>query len=243
MSISPLVNPAITVPVVPPFDPLTDIAWGNFWRADSGVTLSGSPATDGGVVDSWNAVVNALAMTSSAGNRPIFRAADAAFNGKPCVEFDGSNDVVTTSGGPASNAQPNTIFFVYKMLSVAGAVIKAIGDSNSGSRHSLYVDATGFYRLYAGTLGSSSSIAADTNLHMGLGEVNGASSVIQIDGTTATGSWGTNNLSGFRLGASPPGATTPANVKIAAAGWFDGLLTTDQKNSLRAWCQSYYGTP
>ena len=98
------------------------------------------------------------------------------------------------------------------------------------------------FRGFAGTLGATSGITVDTNLHIGIYEANGASSSIKIDSTTGSGSWGTNSFRGIIFAAGPSNIQN-ANVQIAMGGWIDGLLTTQQKNDLRTWAQTYYGTP
>lgn len=229
------------------FHPANSIAWGNIWRADNAVTLSGSPASDGGAVDSWADFKSALAMTNATGaQRPLYRASSSNFNGMPCLEFDGTNDRLFVNGTPSANAQPNTVICVFKMLALPGSgALASITDNDSGNRHSIYVNGTGpGISGYAGTV-SSSGITADTNLHLAMFDANGSSSVIQVDGTvSSTFAANSQNLRGFYVGAAPGASgTQAANVQIAMVGWFDGILPDSDKAALRGWCRSYYGTP
>lgn len=218
----------------------------NWWIADAGATLSGAACTDGGLCDSWADRVGALAMTGATTQRPIFRATSSNFNGHACIEFDGSNDRLFVNNTPASNAQPNTVFCVFKMLALpASGVLASITDNDSGSRHAIYAHGTTpEFRGYAGTV-VASGIGANTNLHLAIFDANGASSTLQLDGTTSSAfNANSQSLKGFYVGAAPgAGGTQPANVQIAFVGWLDGAMSSGDKTTLRSWAQSYYGTP
>lgn len=67
---------------------------------------------------------------------------------------------------------------------------------------------------------------------------------LHLDGTSiASGSAGTENLSGVRLAANAGGTADFGHLQIAFVGLKDGTLTAQERSDLLAWSQSHYGTP
>lgn len=79
---------------------------------------STSATVTGGVVDSLTDLsTSAINATSSGTARPTYNATDAAYNGRPSLTFDGTDDTVTAAGVNYSN---HTIFQVCRSAGAAG---------------------------------------------------------------------------------------------------------------------------
>lgn len=215
-----------------------------YWASDPGWT----PPADGGAVASW-ADYSGNARTASQATgaaQPLFRASSANFSNRPCIEFDGTDDLLVTAVG-TSLAQPNEIVLVARLLSkAAGPATRQIFDGAvSTARHTFSVaPAVSDWSLFGGTATLSGGTDDLDTHHFRLIFNNNASS-LTLDGTTAVfgaTAIGTHALTGISIGNRYDG-TRPANLQIAFLGVSDAALTPTERTDLLAWSQSAYGTP
>ena len=227
-----------TDPPAPGGMPL-DIDWhAAFWAEDPDWTNPG----DGNSVASWKNAGSGdfgNATQGTASLQPIFHSSDAAFNGKPVVQGDTSDDYLVTGAG-TEIAQPNT--WVVIAASTSGS--EHIMDGRvSGRRTTVYRWQN--LRWFAGDNRSPGvNLGTDgTSPHLVVAEANGSSSVLEIDGTQEdAGNIGTNGLDGVTLFSFVNGGGGYGG-KIAFAGIYNGTLTSQEKADILAWSRSHYATP
>lgn len=135
----------------------------------------------------------------TAGFRPTLSAALAELNGKYGVTFDGSDDVLETAGFTLT--QPWSVLGVFRQVSWTANEYPWDGAGAGGG--ALYQQtATPRLTMYAGSDGPSSIALPVNRFGVVSALYNGASSRLHVDGPAATGNVGTNNPSGWTLGAS-----------------------------------------
>lgn len=218
------------------FDPIADVGWSHaYWAEGSEFTALGY--ADGGAVSSWpDEKATQDISQATATNQPAYRATGGP-NSLPCVHADG-NDWLQGSF-PSALSQPYTI------------VIVAIGENSAtadnrffdGVSNSSVLDelSAGGYLLNAGS--SVTGGTRDGNPHLFTSLFNGASSLVERDGTTiVSGNAGTNTLSGLTLFAARTGETRPSAHKIAFAGVYNGDVRNDAGwADFEAWTETHYG--
>jgi hypothetical protein len=113
-------------------------------------------------------------------------------NGEPAVQFDGITDHFTkafTLGNPVSH------FVVGKATNQSEFILDGYG---AGNINSLYLSALDTMRLY-NLAAITASYTLDTQaLFSSIS--NGASSLLAVNGTSTTGSLGTQNMNGVTIG-------------------------------------------
>jgi hypothetical protein len=192
---------------------------------------------------------------ATAGARPTLKA--NAVNGRPAWVFDGGDDVLTdtafTRGQLAS-----TVVVVGKWVSgqpASGAMLSLVASASGTSpvrRQILGVYSTnGTDKAWAANFGTvlSSGTAVDSGFHMIMGDqtATGGTGRASVDFTNeASGTIGlsgtTTSRSGISVGNVPEG-TGGLGAEIAEVRVYDHVLTTAEKNALRAYFQSIYATP
>lgn len=165
-----------------------------------------------GISSAANAV---SAWADQSGNgRDLIQATGAnqpTVQGDGTILFDGTSDFLKTAAFTLN--QPDTIYL--RMKQVTWIAQDAIFDGNTLSSGAVYQNSiTPNVRQFAG-LDSTENGAMAVNTWASMAAVfNGASSVLQIDGTTVTGNAGAGNKGGFTLGAASDG-TRPSNIQVA----------------------------
>lgn len=191
------------------YNPLTD--WTTppvhaMWAADPLWT----PPADGGAVSSWRnggSVGTPDFTQGTAAARPTYDASNAAFGGQPSVNFDGTDDVLAMD--PADIAQPFWLVAVAKSDAATSQGIIGIG-ANIFSRLGITSASGGLWALSAGT--GTSGGASDTDPHLFLGKLSGASSDVAVDGSAIyTADAGTGSLTLLSLGAGNSSTTVFGN--------------------------------
>lgn len=214
-------------------NPLTDlgITWyAAWWASDPSWT---APA-DGATVASWRDGSGGTAhqVQATETNKPLYRAASANLNGKPGIEYDGT-DNFTAAATWASLAQPFTVVIIHKLLTInAGNQTQIFYPDiakNGSDNRSAY---------YGGTVTRG---AATTNVEAWRIYANGANSEFSAAGTTATGNAGANALGSAPNLASTGGAQF-SNVIYGFVGVFNGDLSAQAGwADLKTWASDYYG--
>ena len=129
-------------------------------------------------------------------------------NGKPAVEFDGSNDLLQNSSLGTNQVSEVSIYAVFHKISGGGNIVGWIG-SNSGANTIRYTTSPAGYRFGW----SSSSVGTDTGAQLLFtGQQDGANGIMNIDGTSqgtftvATNRYWDNIM---YIGNAPLGLGTP----------------------------------
>lgn len=220
------------------FSPLS-IPWVDaYWASDP----SWTPPADGGAVSTWrDAGTRALAAVQATGaNQPLYRAAYANLNSKPAVEFDGINDILTSATGTAVSQPYDVVCVAYLgSVTLSGVVACSVNSTND---RCIGWAGLGTWRSGFGTATASAGNAT-TGKHFFHAGANGASSVLDVDGSNViSASAGTDQWNANRIGARAS-ASEQTTGAIAFVGVIDRALTTQEKSDLLAWSQSTYGTP
>lgn len=236
-----LVVDSYRLAAAPSYNPLTSISWYAAWWAED---PDWTPPADGGAVSSWrNAGTNGVAATQGTGiKQPLYRASVASLNNRPAVDFDGSNDTLSSSFGETLS-QPLTRVVVGVLDVVIGNAHLFSADADP--RADLYLTPGEAWRMWAGSSeGSFGAPAANTTGFIIMAEYNGASSKGGLNTasltTTATNP-GTGGLDATYLASWNDGQFS--NCHLAFAGIYAGVLSASDKDDLVAWSQSHYGTP
>lgn len=216
------------------FSPLS-IPWATaFWA--SGPDFLALGASDGSTLQTWPDEVASLDATNAASIRwPTYRASVAALNNRPALEFITDDTLATASF--TSLGQPNTVAVIAKAASTSGS--PDIVDGSASARHQIGVR-SGSWEAFAGSVLSGGT--ADTSGHLFIATYNGGSSSLQVDGSTSSGAAGAQAIDRIALGGDIAG-TEFFNGHIGFYGLIHRALTTQEKADMRAFAQSFYGTP
>lgn len=181
-----------------------------WWRADLGVSTSGSAVT------TWTGQVNGEAPTQGTeANRPTLGTRD----GQSAISFDGG-DFLQAAFATITITQPHTIVAVSESTGGTGVRYVVEGD-DAANQSSVGINATQF-TMYAGTFRNGGTPSA---MHAQVCEFNGASSVHRADDFT------TSVASGEAGAETPDGITVGANVAGSAnfwTGWIWEIIYIDQ---------------
>ena len=167
--------------------------------------------TTAGNVDTWNdqSVTGYNVTQAVAGQRPVYNAVDAAYNGQATLSFLHANSTVLTKAASLALAQPCTWYIVGEETLTTGGFIDGAQAIYSGtgtaSALGLYASAT-FESGVAGQINTKCAIAAVMNKNQSQGFVN------DWDPAHAT------PLSGDALSSSTgPGTATQTQVYVGGA--------------------------
>jgi hypothetical protein len=194
------------VPPTPVFDPSL-IGFDHYYWAE-GAQFASHGYGDTDSIEDWNDEVTGatdkMGNAGTIGNGPKYVASSSNFNGRPSARFQNVAGMSRTPG--ATFAQPNTYVLIAKLNTnthPTGGEYFTDGNGSS-NRAIINVQASNAWRLHAGTdLIGSTSPGADTDRHLFVGIMNGASSVLEIDGTVyVSGNAGTQSSNGWKIGSS-----------------------------------------
>jgi hypothetical protein len=122
-------------------------------------------------------------------------------NGLPILRADGGD--FYTFAPPANLIQPATIYLVVRCTATLGSSTYVLGSASSSVRWDIRRSgAANTWAVRAGTTVVTGPSASDSNWHILVAQVNGASSVIRVDGTAVTGDIGTGETNAIRIGNS-----------------------------------------
>lgn len=184
--------------------------------------------------------VNPSQATGS--KQPTYRASTAAFNDKPTVQFDGTDDWMKAD--PADFAQPYYLVAIAQVTSTAGSrqIMNVANSSVAGLGY--VTSGGGKWQLDVSTGGSPILVGGtpDTNPHLFVCTANGVSSNISVDGASVvTGDAGTGGFTRFILGSSEFGSRYLIG-HIAYAAVFTSNPTSDASwFRFKSWVTSFYG--
>lgn len=216
------------------------IAWtAAFWASDPTWMSPG----DGNAVASWRDYSgHGLDLTQSTGaKQPLFRAsASTALRSLATVEFDGINDVLSTTF--TSTPQPTSWVIIFEALAAASGP-RLIGASG---QQVFILTQSGFPKWHAGA--SNNQVygpIATTGAHAIRAKILAgiSNSVISVDGvsTTQAVNVGSNICDGVQIGGYPAGGSA-SNIRVAFASVFAGDVTADGNwSAFCAWASMTYG--
>lgn len=220
-----------------------------WWRAD---TLG---LSDGNTVSAWaDEVASYSASQGSSSLRPIYRAAPTGFNGKPAVQFDGTDDYLSVGYQAGLNPAAFSYFVVYNKA------------THTGSQHTFSSrDLTGpdaGYDHFAGNgngntsahvYGSNGGISADTGsslsantTYIAVGTDDGSTLKGYLSGTleqtNASGAYTANTHSDFVIGSNYPdfGSSTYFNGWVAEIIGYSRVLTTSERDQVVTYLSTKY---
>ncbi len=236
----------VATAAAPSFNPLTG------WTTDPvhGVWASDplwTPPADGGAVSSWRngGSVGTPNFTQATGTKqPTYRASTAAFNNKPTVQADGTDDSLAATFG-AAVSQPFYVVAVAAKSKAANAA-EALWDDASvgaGAGYPFFTD-TGASTWRLGGFATLAGGTADTNPHLVNTTSNGVSSAFAVDGTTiASGTTGAADpATGVTLLAWKAGGALFSGGHIALWLLFNTNPTAlPEWAAFKAWVTSTYG--
>ncbi|HET6410390.1 MAG TPA: lamin tail domain-containing protein, partial [Chthoniobacteraceae bacterium] len=188
-----------------------------------------------------NAPVVSWGPLSGAGtSQPLFIAADARFNNKPVVKFDGVNDVLTWA---SANLSARTIFAVTTLESGATSLAGLI--SNGADGLNVRRDGTSlFYR--------SPGHGMDANDFVGNGSPTGTLSVNNVAGGAYTAgtphlviavAGGLKNYSSFWIGSASSSLGRYLNGSVGEVLIYDGVLSQTGIDRVGYYLQTKYNLP
>lgn len=219
--------------------PLSLVSWRQaFWAGDPLLGLA-----DGASVSSWRdaGALGSPAIQGTAANQPTFRASTAAFGGRPTVQFDGGDLLVSSPAG-AGQAQPISVVVVGQVTDLGSGAVRLFCDGISAQRMAVGSYQTGNkWRVIA-----SSALdldGADTSVHLLRVLFNGASSAATEDGVSlGTGTTGAaTSPTGMTIGSSYLGGNQLVG-HIAFVGWYVGDITAATGwSGFKQWVTSHYG--
>lgn len=233
------------------FDP-GSIAWvAAYWTEDA----SWTPPANGGGVTSWRDFSGHGLTASAYTVAPTYQASNSGLNGKPTVNFvESSLQALRTSGANFLQVQPFTVFAVLADWNAASGVTQGeLISSNVAGAPQILSGTTSIAGIYAGSnIGRAPTPQASTGAHCWAFLVNGASSKIVKDGTSANvdanpggnyyGGSGYEIAIANRGGGENGGTGLYGSAQIAFIGIYNGDLTSDSNwTSLKSWAASHYG--
>jgi hypothetical protein len=210
-----------------------------------------SPLSIASVRDWWRISNTALGggtlagVAGEAGNLDLAQATPSAqpttgatigTNAIKAVTFNGTSQFLAVA---ETLSQPFTLAAIVQATSATAQ--QALWDfDGSTNRNWFGVQASNTYRLDCGTFANFSA-ATDTNAHVLIVEVNGASSKLYIDGTLAAStSAGSNGITALRLGLRGDDSVGWQG-KVSDCALFSAALATDDRTSLNSYLADLAG--
>lgn len=219
-----------------PWDAAYPTAVHGVWASDPLWT----PPADGAAVSSMRNESGGGSLAQATGSlQPIYRAAVAAYDNRPAVEFVAAGDWLGISSFPSTVAQPFLFVVVGNTSGATGSGERLIS-WNAGGGSGVGDNASNAWTVSSGT--SRTAGTSDASPHVVTVLVNGASSQMWIDGVSIIGpiSFGSNTWTQFYLGRAGDNSSRLSGHVAFAAGY--SLSTRDSGvQALEAALATYYG--
>lgn len=236
------------------FSEQTDVEY--YLSRKYGFSMSDAPVTDGlvlhldaGALDlsndasvaQWDDLsgFNNDAAQSTAANQPTYKT--GILNGKPVVEFDGTDDYLLTDAFSSAISQPNTVFVVWK-TNTTGTQF-AIDGIASGSRHGIFQGTGGGNNVafYAGSTQSYSKTTPFDAAIISSALFNGANSEVWENGESKlTQNLGSHNLTGITVGVRQGFSIGFLDGDIAEVLIYDRALTENERVQVELYLDGKY---
>lgn len=180
----------------------------------------------------------------TSGSRPTFRDSTTALNNKASIEFDGTNDYMSTEAWSALS-QPYSMVLIFEVLAVPASFATFLsGRLSSGTAQLFAMDSSGRKWGLGGSSNQLVGSSVTTGAHAMRGKIHSnTDNDMTIDGTLATGSGnlGADLCNGMRLGANS-GSISFANIRVAFAGIYNGDVAAHANwSAFCSWALSTYG--
>jgi hypothetical protein len=196
-------------------------------------------ATTGKVVTLYDQTGNGKDVTQATdANRPVF--ALNVIGSRPAMQFlRASSTELRSSGSVATGSQPWTFSLVARRTGDTNNYGMALSVDPGASTVAMgYTDSVNTGTLYAGSHGTTT--VSDAATHSLIGEANGASSDLCVDGASNTVSSGTGAPTGpFAFGTDGYGTLVTAN--IFEGGVWSGAFSAGNKTAMAANQAAYWG--
>lgn len=192
---------------------------------------------DAAAVSSWtDSSGNARHATQGTGSKqPTYRT--NVVNSKPVVRFDGTDDVLETTGFTLN--QPETVFIVATFRSARVANDTLIDGATTNNMR-VFRTVTGLQQ-YAGANGPHLTLDPE-GWHVYSFIYNGASSEARYDGANlATGNPSTNNAGGIAIGGNGTLGTENAPVDVAEIAVYSSALSEANRSGIERHLGLKYG--
>lgn len=180
---------------------------------------------------------------STTNNRPFYK--PGVLNGKPVIDFDGSNDSMLAS---FTLAQPITYFLVYRYDATISTGNPRVMDGATGNTMSFFGSTSStLMGLFAGS-SADPLISMDQRTSFSITEIeaNGASTAIRLNGASvgfaSSNSIGSSAPNGIRLGAFSASVAF-GDVSFAEVLIYSSVLAADSARRVRAYLATKYGIP
>lgn len=180
---------------------------------------------------------------STTNNRPFYK--PGVLNGKPVIDFDGTNDSLLAS---FTLAQPITYFLVYRYDATITTGNPRVMDGATGNSMSFFGSTSStLMGLFAGSSADPQiSMTQRTQFSITEIEANGASTAMRFNGASV-GFASTNNIGsaapgGIRLGAFSA-ATALGDVSFAEVLIYSSVLAGSAASRVRSYLGTKYGIP
>jgi hypothetical protein len=182
-------------------------------------------------------------MTSSSTERPLYRATGGA-NSKRSVEADKTNDRMNLASGFGGVAQPWTLVAVFRLTTLTG-LDNVIVQSTSGTGGMARQDGPpDRWQATAGGTSIDNGGAApvpDTNAHLMKFHANGASSSLELDGTSLVASTvSAETISSWTLFTNGSSFTRFGGMHLMFFGFYPGTISGSAWTAFKAWVASEY---
>jgi hypothetical protein len=222
-------------------------AW---YRADLGITI-------GTGVSAWadqsgTGDANKNVTQGTAANQPTFNASDGAYNSKPTLSFDDTNDVLISGLWSSSLAQPSTIYLVgntnggdaeYMFARAANAHlgVEIWGRDNTGSGGTLGSLAAGCSGgQIVSTSGSAPVLSSPSVIAVVVNGVSSNGYVNSFNTTFCSGNLGTDPLQSLRFGSRSDDLAFLGG-KIAECVIYSGAHDVSTRTTVMSYLGSRYG--
>lgn len=232
------------------FNVLTDLPWDTLFMAGTNTFVTGStPATDGQTVENLgDAIGNTKTLTqATAGKRPTYRASDALFNNKPCIEGEQAAARAMQWTRASNITAPYTVVAVGVMPAKISTYQSFVGNANgilSMWPWDSYDTGNSSETVYTqGANQESYCRNAVANIwHVGSNSTTSTHRIGRNGLNSIPAAFTAEDFGGFSLFRYPTSDALHGGGKIALVGVIPSMATSHANwSAFLGWVQSYYG--